>query len=211
VSSKLKRLWECCCFCGCSTRIIITEDEILRIKTYYSSPNRPWSVSSSLAINRDYRKPIPGVGPYKPPACVSRVWKEILDSHQRLKKIQSRLNSKRRKQADRGWTRSMERALRDFQRVCIICGANERLVTDHVTPAVKRKGLRPGNAVRLCSQCNMRKYRATSGELPPMVAYCLRTAAMAFKAQWEKTQRQGAQAASLTSPRRASASERSRP
>ena len=40
--SKPKRLWECRCFCGCSTHLVVTENDLLRLKASYGCISNRW-------------------------------------------------------------------------------------------------------------------------------------------------------------------------
>jgi 5-methylcytosine-specific restriction endonuclease McrA len=88
---------------------------------------------------------------------------------------------------DAAWTAEMERTLRAFQPACVLCGAAERLTTDHVRPLRDGNGLRPGNAVRLCTGCNARKGSRRLHSLPPDDREKIVAAADAFYAHWFAT------------------------
>jgi 5-methylcytosine-specific restriction endonuclease McrA len=90
-----------------------------------------------------------------------------------------------RRERDSNWTPAMEQALRDFQRVCVVCGATTPLTKDHVRPVGEGGRLEPGNAVRLCRECNSFKWDRPLSELYPEMARRLEIAAAEFKDFWE--------------------------
>lgn len=71
-----------------------------------------------------------------------------------------------------------------YQPNCVVCGNTEKLVTDHVLPLSKGHGLAPGNAVRLCTSCNNKKYNKLPEELPPEWKDKILTAAESFRVAW---------------------------
>jgi 5-methylcytosine-specific restriction endonuclease McrA len=91
---------------------------------------------------------------------------------------------KGRKLLDIEWTKEMDKSLKTFQPVCVICGSDYRMSTDHVYPFSKGYGLRPGNAVRLCTSCNVRKHDKTPEELPRESRYRILLAAKKFENYW---------------------------
>ena len=86
----------------------------------------------------------------------------------------------RRSQLDRFWTHEMEYALRKMFPVCVICGSDEQLATDHVKPLSKGNGLEPGNAVVLCKSCNSIKHNRDLSDLPTGWQIAIEQAAMMF-------------------------------
>lgn len=84
------------------------------------------------------------------------------------------------------WTRKMEKELRKFQPVCVVCGSNKEMSTDHVLPLSKGYGLRPGNAVRLCKSCNSKKQNRKPHTLDKEFRKRLLIASLEFKKHWNK-------------------------
>jgi 5-methylcytosine-specific restriction endonuclease McrA len=82
------------------------------------------------------------------------------------------------------WSPEMESALQALQPACVICGAAEDLVTDHVIPISQGLGLKPGNAVRLCRKHNSIKHDKQLGELSAEMASKIEKAAAEFKDHW---------------------------
>lgn len=92
----------------------------------------------------------------------------------------------RKRLLDVQWTHEMEKALRDFQSSCVICGAEEILYTDHVYPLSKGYGLYPGNAIRLCKVCNSKKYNKAPEELSDDIKRSILKAAEEFELYWKE-------------------------
>lgn len=86
---------------------------------------------------------------------------------------------------DDKWTDAMQRALCRFQPACVLCGATDDLTNQHVRPLNDRRGLEPGNAVRLCRACNSFICDRDPSKLSPGQARQLETAAAQFKVYWE--------------------------
>ena len=128
------------------------------------------------------------------PCCGCRAEEEIreeLHAKQRLAKegwnkasaaVHRRIQERR---LDKKWTREMENAIRRFQSACVICGATEYLATHHVQPLRLGHGKEPGNAVRLCRDCNSLIGMRGPRELPPDMARKLETDAIKFKEHWD--------------------------
>lgn len=87
----------------------------------------------------------------------------------------------RKKAIDFDWTFEMEQFLREFQPICVICGSNDRLATDHVYPISLGYSLKPGNAVRLCISCNSSKNYRFPQELGTYKCYKILLAAESFR------------------------------
>lgn len=62
-----------------------------------------------------------------------------------------------KKNLDLQWSVVMQNELEKFFDSCAICGETHDLETDHVLPLSGGNGLKPGNAIRLCSHHNARK------------------------------------------------------
>jgi 5-methylcytosine-specific restriction endonuclease McrA len=159
---KPKRLWKCKCCCGCLTEMIIREEDIISLRSW--------------ALGR------------KKPTCVKSKWQRIIgnaEAQRRWKAKSQECAQKERAKLKVGWSRAMERALAEFQPECVVCGSRNSLVTDHVVAAGLGKGLFPGNVVRLCTSCNMRKWKWRLRQLPAKIATRLRKAADAFGEFWK--------------------------
>lgn len=101
------------------------------------------------------------------------------------------MNRKRREQIrnlDFEWTLKMEKSLKKFQKTCIICGSKNKLCVDHVLPLSKGYGLKPGNAVILCSVHNNWKNNKLLNDLPSDIQMKLIKAAQEFRLHWENNQ-----------------------
>jgi hypothetical protein len=92
------------------------------------------------------------------------------------------------------WSYEMEETLRILFPSCALCGTtneqhlalhNERLHVDHVKPLSKGNGIKPGNAVLLCRECNCKKYTKPLEKLSKRDALKLRCDALLFKRIWE--------------------------
>lgn len=98
-----------------------------------------------------------------------------------------RFNKHRRvNQLDQEWTLEMEKAIRVLFPVCVVCGGTRRLATDHVRPLSKGYGLRPGNAVILCTPCNSTKHDKELDELPDDWKIKIEQAAKQFDDYWNR-------------------------
>lgn len=86
---------------------------------------------------------------------------------------------------DVDWSESMQHLLKSMQKICVVCGKRGKLEVDHVKPASKGYGLRPGNAVMLCRQCNTKKSDKLPEDLPADWRDKILSAAEEFKAAWE--------------------------
>lgn len=91
----------------------------------------------------------------------------------------------RRAELDKDWTYEMEIALRKFFPVCVVCGSDFCLSTDHVLPFSKGFGLSPGNAVVLCKSCNSTKHDKEPHELPKEWQKKILAAANQFQEYWD--------------------------
>ena len=91
-----------------------------------------------------------------------------------------------RRERDSGWTFDMDKALRDLQPTCVICGSDDRLAIDHVVSFIKKGCLNPGNACVLCVSCNSAKGAKTLEELPLDWQTKIRKAAQEFYDVWMK-------------------------
>lgn len=101
--------------------------------------------------------------------------------------VANKRNEKKR-QIDSDWLPVMEKELSKFQPVCVVCGSNRRLCTDHVLPMADNNGLYPGNAVKLCTVCNSTKWKHPLDHLPADWKSKILTAAEDFRCYWEMTQ-----------------------
>lgn len=106
----------------------------------------------------------------------------------KTKEYRSHRDRKRRilsKGLDKHWTLEMEVCLKRLFISCVICGSKERLCVDHVYPLSKGNGLRPGNAVILCTHCNSKKWKHNPIDLPEVHQYLVLKSAAKFKQHWE--------------------------
>lgn len=112
----------------------------------------------------------------------------------RTPEYQRFISNKRREKSnllDCGWSTDMEIELSSFFPVCVVCGGNDRMATDHVNPLYLGNGLLPGNAVKLCIHCNSSKRARTVDNLPKSMpsdaGEKILLAAQQFKDHWEST------------------------
>lgn len=113
---------------------------------------------------------------------------KITHGESRTKKYRTflqRLRYQKQKGLDAEWVYEMEQALVVFQPSCVICNGTKRLCTDHVYPLSKNYGLKPGNAVRLCNYCNLKKMDKLPKDLPAEWRDKILLAAEEFKSAWE--------------------------
>lgn len=96
----------------------------------------------------------------------------------------NRWRSRKRKEADTGWTIEMEDALREMYPECVVCGSCELLATDHVIPFTKGGKLIPGNATILCQSCNSSKTNRDLSDLPQSWAMPIMRSALQFAVEW---------------------------
>jgi 5-methylcytosine-specific restriction endonuclease McrA len=94
---------------------------------------------------------------------------------------------------DTQWTLEMESILRRLFPNCVICGmTNEKsheiygrsLCVDHVNPLSKGYGLQPGNAVILCTGCNVSKGDKELSALIDKFNVAVQHAAQHFECAW---------------------------
>lgn len=91
----------------------------------------------------------------------------------------------REKNLDCEWTTDMELELSKFFPMCVLCASSENLCTDHVRPLSIGYGLKPGNAVKLCNECNGRKRCTDIKDLHPYAYEILMACADEFKRYWD--------------------------
>ncbi len=101
-------------------------------------------------------------------------------------------HSNRRREFERKfdgeWTTKMGNLLFSLQPKCVVCNSEKRLSVDHVLPLIDGNGLRPGNAVVLCTSCNTRKNKKKLENLSPEVRSKIQEAARNFLEAWERSQ-----------------------
>lgn len=69
----------------------------------------------------------------------------------------ARTRRERKRYQDYTWTSEMDGLLHTTFTACVICGSKSRLAVDHVYPLSEGYGLKPGNAIILCKNCNSKK------------------------------------------------------
>jgi 5-methylcytosine-specific restriction endonuclease McrA len=180
VGGRADPIWRCRCTCG--TEKDIARDVLTRgwnlpfgSDTVYDADwNAHWTWGSTLS-------------------CGCRTDAEVRAELQKI-----RLQARKRRAEDRGaakrremerkldkkWTVAMDRALRNFQPACVLCGYTGDLTAHHVRPLSVGSGKKPGNIVRLCRFCNSLISSRTPRNLPPEIANALKTAAAQFKEFW---------------------------
>lgn len=97
------------------------------------------------------------------------------------KRKTDRIREKRKRAQDSGWTNEMDGLLRKMFNSCAICGKSKRLSKDHLVPLCNGGKLEPGNVVRLCRSCNIRKANKMPNELPDEIRSKLEELALKFK------------------------------
>jgi 5-methylcytosine-specific restriction endonuclease McrA len=113
--------------------------------------------------------------------------KNMLTTHGLSKtKEYSRLKNEKRELSKIEWTPEMDRALKKFQKSCVVCGSINKLCVDHVYPFSKGYLLKPGNAVRLCRSCNSIKNDKYPQELDSHTGYKILIAAELFRKYYER-------------------------
>lgn len=85
---------------------------------------------------------------------------------------------------DGEWTHLMDIALRAFFSQCVLCPSTGPFHVDHVYPLHLGYGLKPGNAVILCKDCNLRKQGTHPDKLPEEIRTKLLSAAERFRVAW---------------------------
>lgn len=114
-------------------------------------------------------------------ACTTHGMSETLEYN----RMKSHKRRELKRSIDFEWTVEMEQDLKNFFTSCVICNSTEKLCTDHVKPLSKGYGLRPGNAVRLCSRCNSIKWAHDLTHIPELHRYLILKEAAKFKLYWE--------------------------
>lgn len=94
--------------------------------------------------------------------------------------VQARKRRELEKALDGIWTLEMEMLLYETFDKCAMCGKSRKLEVDHVHPLSRGGGLRPGNAVLLCSTCNRSKSDKLLKDLPHYQISSILRAADAF-------------------------------
>lgn len=103
------------------------------------------------------------------------------------KNFKVREREERKRKLDNCWNLDMEKVLIRLQPVCVVCGSDDRLCTDHVKPLSKGFGFKPGNAVRLCVSCNSIKRDKDLSNLPIGWRIKIEKANIGFKRVWENS------------------------
>lgn len=87
---------------------------------------------------------------------------------------------------DSEWTYDMSIRLSELFPQCVLCGSGEDLEIDHVRPLSRGFGLKPGNAVILCSRCNNSKHDRDLDKLPEDTRDILIFRANEFMEYWNE-------------------------
>lgn len=134
-------------------------------------------------------------GCYRDEKSKQRLYIHGKSNTKEYKSFYNRKKQERYKTLDRQWTPEMESLLSNIFPRCVVCGMTDedhileygtRLHTDHVRPARLNFGLKPGNAVRLCSHCNCTKSGKDLSDLPTDWREKIVFASNVFKVEWDK-------------------------
>ena len=90
------------------------------------------------------------------------------------------------KELDSLWTCEMDKLLREFFPVCVVCHGLNKLCADHVKPLVRGYGIKPGNAIILCNACNVSKGGKMPEELRSDIRYKILLACESFRVHYNE-------------------------